>query len=1459
MNVKKKRKIIVFVLLALMLVASIMLLAACNPEPEAEPEDPATEEVVEDTLRIKNSDFSRSTSDEGSYPYVPTSWNGVDQSSSLLPQYSTGGIVAGIVNINDAVYEANKSKWNNLPKPSVNGSTDDENMLMIYNSEPSAYAYNSTSFQVTAGAVYKITVDVLTKNLTGNAQLEESAQKYGARIYVSSSTYLEFKQINTNEQWRTYTFYVAGNVVNATSITLQLALGTGTSETAEGLTAGYAFFDNITVTETINISEFQTAERNQTTDNDAAPVRTATLRGNNNGEFNFGSTNSVASYPSLWTGKLGGDDSNSDDKAPSDSGVSRKYGTFDATKWADNRRNYGNSWYDFDKTTDDGGTDTYSRVTKDAGTEYLTEEFAVPTGSFGNNAYMLYQARMSAQALYSNNSIVVERGKWYAISLWIYTKHIYGAGVSIVLKGGKEDIKIEGISETPNHSDIGNNDTNGWEQFTFWISGNQHRNMTYTIEVWLGTGGKADNELVPAPDASAYTSDPSDPNYLKDYEYKYVEANGQPEDYMNWQWKSAVNSISNAPEREYFETYKSTGTFSSGWVFVDNVTLTEYNDVALFEQARDDAKTSTGDEHNNVAELYSLGNTLIENGSFSETDTTGTGGLPAPTDWKVISDDDKNEALEGVDITKVKSGVVNTADTNGDYFADDIWTYTEKNPKTPYEYIETHSGGTTSSVFNVLMIDSREKDAAYKYQSNDFALVKNGYYRLSVWVKTSDIKTTAGIGAYLYKKDPGGDAKKDTLLSSFTKINNTTLSGEDKVEYTNVRTNDWIELVFKIQADTIKDASAYIVLEAGSGTRGTPETLSDGVAFFAYPNLEKITVTDYDGITTGTYTKSLTVTFDDSVTSNTFTNGAFNNLDIKNTKGLGDDGKQTGLDDGKVTKDFGKPKNFSITDTKPGADQLLAGVVDTSNADLLTNLGLTTALAGVYDEWQTSLATQTVSGSPNLLMLSSVDKELAGGGTEPQPIAAGFKSDAFSLSASTYYKLSVWVKTFGNDTKASVILGSENPSNTEGVDPWFIDINTNKSSTESVWTQYIFYIEVGLNSVSNATLSLWLGTDYQAVSAVLDGAAIKPTPENTKSTGTALFDSVELETITQRDYELASTPQGGPAKKISYFTDSFDTVAENDMVRTSVVAPTKWTGQTAVTSLSSADTVAGVADTRYVEIDNVFGLKEENFVDNTEIGDAEKASQISDSKISPEALAAKTGNKLLVINNIKPSAYSYTSNSYSFTATAYYKVSLWIKTAKIADEQGAFIELYLNSDSTMRFTGINTDEWKEYTFYVKTAENSVSPTVKVGLGEFISDDDPSGLVSGYLMVDDVRIDKITKTQYGDLFTETDDGGEKFNLDENFNQVLALESTSSISDGTEEETGDEVGTPREYTWLWISSIVFGAVIIIVVVVYFIKKYRKPRKKDVEAEPSYSKDADGALTLGAKEEKYNEFKD
>ena len=126
----------------------------------------------------------------------------------------------------------------------------------------------------------------------------------------------------------------------------------------------------------------------------------------------------------------------------------------------------------------------------------------------------------------------------------MYTYDVHGAGVTLTLSGEGKDISIKGISSNPSSTeynaglpdfDLNNGTNGGWTTYTFYIEGNDYKDYSYTMTLWLGTGGKYDN--------NAYT-------------------------YENWE------SSSKKSNKEY-TTYLGNGTFSTGWAFFDEVNLEE--------------------------------------------------------------------------------------------------------------------------------------------------------------------------------------------------------------------------------------------------------------------------------------------------------------------------------------------------------------------------------------------------------------------------------------------------------------------------------------------------------------------------------------------------------------------------------------------------------------------------------------------------------------------------------------------------------------------------------------------------------------------------------------------------------------------------------------------------------------------------------------------------------------------
>ncbi|MGI6228594.1 MAG: hypothetical protein ACOYIN_03020 [Christensenellales bacterium] len=1372
-----KLKKFLLIMLVLMLVLSIVIFAACNDAENSEDpgdENEEEEEETEDPPRILNYDFSESTSAAGDFPLAPKSWTGTEP-ASVLPQKSADKIEAGIISVKEADYESKKSVWDDLANPGKKGTPEDDNMLMIYNKEPTVYTYTSTSFSVTADAIYKITIDVKTVGISGNTTIDEAKRTPGARIYFSSSTYAEFRSIDTAGEWKTFTFYIAGNVTSSNSLTLLLGLGYGSGSSDAGLTKGYAFFDNITIDEEVTINEYQEAQ--STLASAENPVMKANLRGVGNGEFDFGSgAPSGSAY--LFTSRLG--DHDKDDNMAPTTNVNRKYGIVDTSKWADNITSYGETFY-YAKVT---GSSTYELGSDNAAKKAFTigegeaatligPGDSLPAGSLGTNIYMLYQSNMSAQSIQGNTPITVERGKSYRLTVSVYTYDIFGAGVSLVLKGGEEDIKIEGISKATEKNNRGS--TGGWETYTFWIKGNPNRNITYTLQLWLGTGGKSDNNLIEK------TVTDESLNYIN-YTYKST-------------WK---DQTAGELDKNYFDTYDSLGTFSAGWAFFDNIALQEYADDTAFSGAVESPTLKKADLSLAASSIVVPDFTAGEPAATEIDDLTE--GIPAG--WSIDFDEDAT-TIDGVSTDGIIAGVADT-------FAPE-WTLTEENPLAPYSGISE----------KVLII--KNNNSIFRLKSGAITIVKNSYYRYAVWVKTADIKKTSGIYLYLY------NAKDDTMLSSFTAVNT--------AEIKNAKTNGWQEIVFKIQGSIDEDKQVYIELGAGSGSRWTPDTLADGTAFFAHANMEKLSYTEYTNISSSTYVKSYSFA---TTTATSFTNGAFNNIDLNASEGIVD-GVFTGMKDGEVTAKFAVPQSFNLTDSTIKPDKLLTGVVNVNNTVLLNNLGVADLFgttdggeytSTVYDDWEAENYGVALSGGPKFLMMHSVEDTGDG-------FAVGYKSNTFSMSASSYYKISVWVKTYGADTVAGIYLTSESPST--GGENYFAKINT-QTLNGGKWTKFTFMVEVGLSSVSDAVLQLWLGVNKDI--ADIDELGL----ESDKSLGTVIFDSVEIESVDKEKFDEATA--GNFLKKMSFFTDSFDSAASSETERTSVIRPAKWSGQLSSDG-TSANTVSGVVDTRYVDIENTFGLQE--VTDPEEDEEVPTPEEIAASKISAEALTARTGNRLLVINNIRPNGYSYVSNSYSLSTEKFYKVSVWVKTYLI-EGSGAYIKLYLNSDESLRFDDIVTEdnEWVEYNFYVSTRAASLSSNITLGLGEFIDSEDESGLVSGYAMFDDIRVEEITADDFEEIT-----GDENFS--DGYNKAITMPASTDIDTGDGDEDDETVEAPKDFAWLWISSIVFSAVLLIAVIAILVKKYYKPRKKTDDSEPAYSKESATSEKLEEIKQKYKDFND
>lgn len=1430
---KKKFAVLALLMIALVVLSSAMLVA-CNKNSDNNDSDNKTT-TIEATkgLLISNGDFKVVDTSVKTYPRTLTSWTGGKT-------YSSGNykddVTAGAISLDKALYDANKSKWNDnddvLYNKLIAGGRygDDDkvkNALMIYMPEesekdgkkvngPTAYGYTSTSFTIAKGGYYKLSVDVLTHNIKGTDKGTP-----GARIYLSSNTYAEYDEIDTKGEWKTYTFIVEGSPSSASTLNVMLALGKYSTSYTTGLTTGYAVFDNLSLTKLDNGDEYKAAVESEKTATDlsALTTRTATLK-TSNGRFDFGTTSlSSSGTPNGWSLVTG--NSGKNDSAPSSLGYNA---IIDVNKFADNYEKYSTTYY----VKDSASADKKPYVPAGKLTDIADAIKNLPTSSVGSNIFMLSQQLMTAQGIKSSRAITIEKNKTYALSLNVYTYGIHGAGASLVLSGSDgKDITIKGISSNPsdktfiggqtidsNSYSVGVADsgqtTSGWKTYTFYIQGNQFKDFSYNMTVWLGTEGTSSNTAV---------------------------------EYTNWGSDKTQT------------TYTANGTFSNGWVFMDELNLTEIENLPSAGdgiEAKNDNQTldltASGktDYQGLIVDLTSV-NTL-ENilNAGSETYPEGIGQLGAgiPSGWVSNYDmkDAKNPIVKGL----ISHGVLALNEEN--------------TPAAPYEIADIRAYQIKAS-----------GDSRYEIETGKITIEKNKFYRFSVWVKTEDVKDTSGAYVSLVKK--GDTVKDDSTLTTFSQINtNSDKDGFDPY------LNNWCELTMFVKGSEKEDTDVTLKFALGTGDRWASSTLTSGSLYVANINGADITQSVYDSASTGTYVK--TVNLASASSSYTFTNGAFDDYDTKDEN----------LESGKSLKEqsiAATPSNWTFSDktlnpNKSGSN-LVAGVISLDKDGNKfahthqTDKTFPNIDASKFDNFYADLYAEGTDlnnrpgNKPQILAIGSNDST--------KKYAAGFSSNSVTLSANSFYALSVYARTVGN-TKFSIYLTGE--SSVDSGNGHFTVTNT----TDSDWTKYTFYIRTGHASVS-LKLNLWLGEDskYSAQDLSEDEA---------KSSGAVFFDNVTYNTIDEAKYNEA-TDDDTTNRKLSFLTDSFDSLSSTVESRKSLSTPTGWTGTVSGTTSSKA-TKGGIvyADRNFYEVETVGDVDYARILgadytvdsDKATPTDEEIAAAKADSRFEGKSddeiiatlkeekvvklkkenwipvseLAAHSGKQMLVINNTEKSAYTYTSSSLTLKEASFYEVSVWVRTYGMSsddDISGANIELYLGSanesDKPLAFTAIKAnDQWTKYTFYVKTMDDDVtSVTVKLSLGKYESETvdgetKVKGITSGYAMFDDVTVKTVDESVY--------DGATA-------GDTVLKRQVSNETSGKGDNNNGSIETPSktfntEALWWMVPTIVLALLIIVVVVVYVVRKVRKPIAKKKEKKAASSADTP---SLDAKHSKYDDNKE
>lgn len=458
--------------------------------------------------------------------------------------------------------------------------------------------------------------------------------------------------------------------------------------------------------------------------------------------------------------------------------------------------------------------------------------------------------------------------------------------------------------------------------------------------------------------------------------------------------------------------------------------------------------------------------------------------------------------------------------------------------------------------------------------------------------------------------------------------------------------------------------------------------------------------------------------------------------------------------------DFNKTENETALEFYPAKPSGWTRTGDTNTTTISGIInGTEDAYASIDFGNAESLAPEKI---PALTTFDSEDNNVLMIGSSAETNTQTFTSNSISMSANSYYSLSFYVMT-------DYARNSEDSNYGARV--------TIRSSTTTIFDYYNIYFTDG-------------GWHKIVIKVKTGNNAISPTValsfENTR--GFVFFDKVELRTITETTYNdrIFSESDDAEYHKVDLSTETFDNhnYNNNQTNINGIETPNNWK-----INSNNSNAISGIIS-----------------ADNDLISEV------------PESLTGD--NNYLYISSLSDVNSYYTSNeSYSFSSSTYYKISVDVLTRFINRQEdpeedvnyGAFIDL---GDSTeIRLTGINTNGvWKTYTIYASFISN-LSSTISLGLG--YADDK----VSGEVLFDNVVISTTTQDAYKTEILEAEDN-----------------TFATFIDYTEPEAEAEKDTTTPWTnevnWLVLPSILTALAIIIAVVGYYVRKItfnRRPKIK------------------------------
>ncbi|MGN1227629.1 MAG: hypothetical protein ACI4TX_03205 [Christensenellales bacterium] len=324
-----------------------------------------------------------------------------------------------------------------------------------------------------------------------------------------------------------------------------------------------------------------------------------------------------------------------------------------------------------------------------------------------------------------------------------------------------------------------------------------------------------------------------------------------------------------------------------------------------------------------------------------------------------------------------------------------------------------------------------------------------------------------------------------------------------------------------------------------------------------------------------------------------------------------------------------------------------------------------------------------------------------------------YKSNTFTIEKYTNYLIQVYVKTGEFEEGGATI--SLVPTNEDLKATTFSSVVTSKTtnSITNNWTQYSFYVQGSPFADEEVYLALGVGS-------VEEDDLVK---------GYAFFDDISISKITYNDYESASTSSNTVKKaqlhsitSSSEITNAYFNLVDSAFTGTYPLAPSGWTAS------NSENSTSGIISTRKDD----FESKTETYYGNLPwfcVGLTPLQTNVDENTAD---------NNLLMIYNPTYSYQSYSSSSYSMSASSYYKISV---DARTLTTDKAFIKVKVDGNTVATYSFRSEDEWSTFETYFATGFGAKNVSVELGLGK------ENDLANGYAFFDNVMVKSLTADEF----------------------------------------------------------------------------------------------------------------